>query len=151
LVVSEFGHTVLRRRAVPELSDERAFRESILEGGSVRIVAKRHGIPESRAFRAIKAGAEAFVSQVHLDLLASHGNGELPAILLPNQPGPTLDRALDFARWLSNELEQRGIAVRLHYRTSADGGLIIALSDRDRPPNSKVNVERLDEKKEQQP
>jgi hypothetical protein len=136
---------------VPELSDDRAFRESILEGGSVRQIAHRHGIPESRAYRAIKAGAKEFVSQVHLDLLTSHADGDVPAILFPNQPGPTLDRALDFARWLTNELEDRGIHVRLHYRQAVDGGLIIAFSDREAPENSKANVEALDEKKEQQP
>jgi hypothetical protein len=148
--MSDFGrlNSVLRRGGAVPIDNERAFRESILEGSTVRQVAERHGVAPSQAHGAIKAGAEEFVRQVHLDLLASHGSGELPAVLVPTQVGPTLDRSLDFCRWLTNELEDRGIHVRLHYRQAVDGGLIIAFSDRDAPPNSKANVEALDEKEQ---
>jgi hypothetical protein len=89
----------------------------------------------------IKRGARQFIDDVHLQLIVSHGTGELPAILLPNQPGPTLDRALDFTRWLTNELERVGMEIRIHYRPDAAGGLVIAFSDAHPPANSKATPE----------
>jgi hypothetical protein len=130
--------------AVP-VSDERAFREAILEGSTVREIADRHDVAPTNVHRAIQRGAREFVDRIHLELLTSHGSGELPAILLPDQPGPTLDRALDLTKWLTNELEARGVQIRVHYRT-AHSGLVIAFSDRNPPPNSKVNAAALERK-----
>ena len=119
------------------LTEERAFRESVLEGHSVREIAARHEVPKTNVHRLIKGGGKAFIEQLHLDLLKSHATGELPAFLLPDQPGPTFDRALDLMRWVTNELEQRGINVRVQYRT-ARNGLVIAFEDADPPANTKV-------------
>lgn len=123
------------------ITAERLFTESILEGASVRTIAKRHDMSRSTVHRMIQRGGRAFVERVHLDLLTSHGRGELPAIVLPAQAGPTLDRALDLVAWLTHELEERGVQVDVHWRPVVDGSLIVALSDRHPPRNSRAHVE----------
>ena len=57
--------------------------------------------------------------------------------MLPEQAGPTLDRALDLIKYVTNEMEQRGMRVRCHYRPTMTG-CVIAFSDADPPPGSKA-------------
>jgi hypothetical protein len=119
--------------------DDAVFRERLL-GADLRDIAKRHDLsPEGVRIVVAREGRRQ-VDEIHLALVASHATGELPAIAIPDHGGEDFDLAMEWVRWIVDQLSRVGMRVKVHYRPVFNG-IVVALEDRDPPLNSKLTKE----------
>lgn len=112
-----------------------------LAGASLRDLGQRHGLSHEGVRLAIAREGRKVIDQIHLALLTSHATGELPTFLVPGNAGPDFDLALEYVRWVTQELDERGVNVRVHYRqTWSPAGVVLALEDADPPSNRRTKA-----------
>jgi hypothetical protein len=116
--------------------DEAMFRAH-LAGDSLRTIAGTSDLSHESVRIAIVREGRRVIDQLHLDLIASHGSGDLPTLVIPDHAGPDHDLALAFLEFVINGLARLGMRVRTIYRPTYNG-VVIALIDADPPKNSKA-------------
>jgi hypothetical protein len=105
----------------PELADH-------LADVPLREIGKRSGISHEAARKRVQRQAREHITKVCGDLLIASKTGELPVLLIPNQPGPDLDQATAYFVWLCNELTEVGVVLGLTYKP-VENGVAIAFED----------------------
>ena len=94
--------------------------ESILEerlrGETFREIGERHGISTMRAHTVYGNAARRHLDDLELRLLANTKTDELEVLLIPDRSGPAFDAAIDYLRWVTHELAERGVTLKVHPR-----------------------------------
>jgi hypothetical protein len=96
--------------------DEAILKERI-SGATFRRIGERYGISAMRAHTVYGRAARQHLDDLELRLLANTRTDELEVLLIPDQSGP----AFDYLRWVTHELAERGVQLKVHYRPAMNG------------------------------
>jgi hypothetical protein len=122
------------------MTRDEAMLNDHLAGASLRELGQRYSLSHEGVRLAIARQGRQVIDRIHLDLLTSHATGEMPTFVVPGHAGPDFDLALEYVRWVTQELEERGLKVRVHYRpTYSPAGVVLALEDAG-PPSNRAKV-----------
>jgi hypothetical protein len=96
------------------------FQERIA-GDTFRQIGQRHGISTMRAHTVFGRSARRHLDDLELRLLANIKTDDLEVLLIPSHSGPEFDAAIDYLRWVTHELAERGVQLKVHYRPAMNG------------------------------
>lgn len=99
-------------------------------GRSLREVAERHDCSHETVRMAVRAEKRGYVRQVLLGVWVAQKEGDVAALAMPG--GPDQDQAviLRHVAWLFDELRELGADPVATFKSTPDGGLLIAVEDR---------------------
>ena len=100
--------------------DESILTEHI-NGDSFREIGARYGISAMRAHTVFTSSARRHVDDLELRLLANTKTDDLEVLLIPSHSGPDFDAAIDYLHWVTHELADRGVQLKVHYRPAMNG------------------------------
>ena len=90
-------------------------------GDTFRQIGERHGISTMRAHTVFHRSARQHLDDLELRLLANTKTDDLEVLLIPDHSGPGFDAAIDYLRWVTHELAERGVQLKVHYRPAMNG------------------------------
>jgi len=102
--------------------DESIVKERI-SGDTFREIAERHGISTMRAHTVYGRAAREHIDDLLRRLLANAASAadDLEVLLVPHHSGPEFDAAIDYLRWVTSELAERGVQLKIHPRPAMNG------------------------------
>jgi hypothetical protein len=117
--------------------DETILRER-LKGDTLHAIGGRHGLSHEGVRYVVARETRRMIDEIHLDLLTSHATGEAPSFVIPEHGGEDFDLAMEYVQFVTRELAERGMRVRVEYRPTYNG-VVLALVDAEPPANSAMN------------
>jgi hypothetical protein len=87
------------------MTRDEAMLNDHLAGASLRELGQRYSLSHEGVRLAIARQGRQVIDRIHLDLLTSHATGEMPTFVVPGHAGPDFDLALEYVRWVTQELE----------------------------------------------
>jgi hypothetical protein len=107
---------------VNAVRDESILRERV-SGDTFRQIGERHGISTMRAHTVYGNAARRHLDDLQRRLLANAASAadDLEVLLVPHHSGPDFDAAIDYLRWVTSELAERGVNLKIHPRSAMNG------------------------------
>jgi hypothetical protein len=108
-----------------------------LRGRTLRDLAEATGMTAEGVRGVVIREGRKQIDRIELALLANTKSDDVVAFAIPDHSGPDFDLAIEYVRWVTAKLSERGIRVHVHYRPTANG-VVFALEDVTRPRRART-------------
>jgi hypothetical protein len=109
------------------MTDEAILSERIA-GRTLRDLADSTGMSHEGIRGVVIREGRKQIDRIELRLLANTKTDDLLAFVVPDHAGPDFDLAMSYLQWVTAQLTERGIKVKVHYQ-AVENGVVIALED----------------------